>query len=155
MEVRITDRTALLRFLALWFCLRRFLDDFSLGTALLLQVAAFKVLLDADLKYTSNLRLTQPFSGRFPAGPGAAVARPASGGSGPKIRALSADTHGRRGDGRDEGIRAGLQEGEIQMGLWLIPFVGISILVLGGLSLVVVEYQDQKARRFEGFRNLK
>jgi hypothetical protein len=39
------------------------------------------------------------------------------------------------------------------MGFWLIPFVGISILVLGGLSLVVVEYQDQKVRRFEGFRH--
>ena len=34
------------------------------------------------------------------------------------------------------------------MGIWLIPFAGISILVLGALSLVVVEYQDQKVRRF-------
>lgn len=47
------------------------------------------------------------------------------------------------------------QEGEMHMGLWLIPFVGLSVLVLGGLSLVVVEYQDQKVRRFEGFRNPK
>ena len=38
------------------------------------------------------------------------------------------------------------------MGFWLIPFAGISILILGALSLVVVEYQDQKVRRFEGLR---
>ena len=39
------------------------------------------------------------------------------------------------------------------MGFWIIPFVGLSALILGGLSLFVVEYQDQKTRRFEGFRD--
>jgi hypothetical protein len=38
------------------------------------------------------------------------------------------------------------------MGLWLLPFIGFAALVLGALSLVVVEYQDQKVRRFEAFR---
>ncbi len=41
------------------------------------------------------------------------------------------------------------------MGFWVIPFVGVSLLVLGGLSLVVVEYQDQKVRRFDSFRQLR
>ena len=41
------------------------------------------------------------------------------------------------------------------MGFWVIPFIGLSILILGGLSLVVVEYQDQKARRFEAFRDMR
>lgn len=39
------------------------------------------------------------------------------------------------------------------MGLWIIPFIGVSIVVLGVLSLVVVEYQDQKSRRFDSFWN--
>jgi len=41
------------------------------------------------------------------------------------------------------------------MGFWLIPFVGVSIVVLGVLSMVVVEYQDQKSRRFESFKSLR
>lgn len=41
------------------------------------------------------------------------------------------------------------------MGFWLIPFAGIAVVVLGVLSLVVVEYQDQKTRRFEGFHGLR
>ena len=41
------------------------------------------------------------------------------------------------------------------MGFWLIPFIGIALVVLGVLSMVVVEYQDQKARRFEGLRQLR
>ena len=41
------------------------------------------------------------------------------------------------------------------MGFWLIPFVGISMVVLGILSLVVVEYQDQKARQFDVSRDLR
>ena len=41
------------------------------------------------------------------------------------------------------------------MGFWLIPFIALALVVLGGLSLVVVEYQDQKVRRFEGFRHLR
>ena len=40
------------------------------------------------------------------------------------------------------------------MGFWVIPFVGVSLVVLGVLSFVVVEYQDQKARRFESFRQI-
>ena len=39
------------------------------------------------------------------------------------------------------------------MGYWLIPFIGFSLVVLGVLSVVVVEYHDQKSRRFKGFRN--
>ena len=38
------------------------------------------------------------------------------------------------------------------MGFWLIPFLGLACFVLGVLSLVVVEYQDQKIRRFDGYR---
>ena len=38
------------------------------------------------------------------------------------------------------------------MGFWVIPFVGVALFVLGALSLVVVEYQDQKVRRFDSFR---
>lgn len=41
------------------------------------------------------------------------------------------------------------------MGLWFIPFVGVSVIVLGILSMVVVEYQDQKSRRFESFKSLR
>ena len=41
------------------------------------------------------------------------------------------------------------------MGFWVIPFVGFALLVLGVLSLVVVEYQDQKARRFDSFRGIR
>ncbi len=41
------------------------------------------------------------------------------------------------------------------MGFWVIPFIGVALVVLGILSMVVVEYQDQKARRFEGFRQLR
>lgn len=41
------------------------------------------------------------------------------------------------------------------MGFWFIPFVGISMVVLGILSLVVVEYQDQKARQFDASRDLR
>ena len=44
------------------------------------------------------------------------------------------------------------REGEV-MGLWIIPFIGVSIFALGILSLVVVEYQDQKSRRFDSFWN--
>jgi hypothetical protein len=39
------------------------------------------------------------------------------------------------------------------MGFWVIPFIGFAAFVLGVLSLLVVEYQDQKVRRFEGFRS--
>ncbi len=38
------------------------------------------------------------------------------------------------------------------MAFWVIPFAGFALFVLGGLSLMVVEYQDQKVRRFEEFR---
>jgi len=41
------------------------------------------------------------------------------------------------------------------MGFWLVPFIGVALVVLGGLSMVVVEYQDQKSRRFDGFRGLR
>ena len=41
------------------------------------------------------------------------------------------------------------------MGFWFIPFIGVSILVLGVLSMVVVEYQDQKSRRFDSFKSLR
>ncbi|MDP6042723.1 MAG: hypothetical protein QGG64_29505 [Candidatus Latescibacteria bacterium] len=41
------------------------------------------------------------------------------------------------------------------MGFWFIPFLGVSIVVLGVLSMVVVEYQDQKSRRFDSFRSLR
>jgi len=41
------------------------------------------------------------------------------------------------------------------MGLWLIPFVGVALVILGILSMVVVEYQAQKTRRFEGLRHLR
>jgi hypothetical protein len=38
------------------------------------------------------------------------------------------------------------------MGFWIIPFLGVSLVVLGILSMIVVEYQDQKSRRFEALR---
>jgi len=38
------------------------------------------------------------------------------------------------------------------MGFWVIPFIGLALLILGALSLVVVEYQEQKTRRFDGIR---
>ena len=41
------------------------------------------------------------------------------------------------------------------MGFWFIPFIGVSIVVLGILSMVVVEYQDQKSRRFDSFKSLR
>ncbi|MDP6777972.1 MAG: hypothetical protein QGI83_14535 [Candidatus Latescibacteria bacterium] len=41
------------------------------------------------------------------------------------------------------------------MGLWVIPFIGVSVFVLGALSVVVVEYHDQKTRRFESFRQMR
>jgi len=41
------------------------------------------------------------------------------------------------------------------MGFWFIPFIGVSILVLGVLSMVVLEYQDQKSRRFDSFKSLR
>jgi len=41
------------------------------------------------------------------------------------------------------------------MGFWLIPFVGIALVVLGVLSMIVVEYQDQKSRRFEALRQFR
>jgi hypothetical protein len=41
------------------------------------------------------------------------------------------------------------------MGFWFIPFLGVSLVVLGVLSMVVVEYQDQKSRRFEGLRHMR
>jgi hypothetical protein len=41
------------------------------------------------------------------------------------------------------------------MGFWLLPFIGVSMVVLGLLSMVVVEYQDQKSRRFDRFRGLR
>jgi len=43
---------------------------------------------------------------------------------------------------------------EVNMGFWVIPFLGVALLILGGLSLVVVEYQDQKSRRFEDFKQI-
>ena len=44
---------------------------------------------------------------------------------------------------------------EGSMALWLLPFVGFSALVLFVLSLLVVEYQDQRARRFDGAKRLR
>ena len=41
------------------------------------------------------------------------------------------------------------------MGFWFIPFLGFALVVLGILSMIVVEYQDQKSRRFEGLRQLR
>ena len=41
------------------------------------------------------------------------------------------------------------------MGFWIIPFVGFAFFVLGALSLIVVEYQDQKTRRFDSFRQMR
>ena len=41
------------------------------------------------------------------------------------------------------------------MVLWLLPFVGFSALVLFVLSLLVVEYQDQRVRRFDGAKRLR
>jgi hypothetical protein len=41
------------------------------------------------------------------------------------------------------------------MALWLLPFVGFSALVLFVLSLLVVEYQDQGVRRFDGAKALR
>lgn len=41
------------------------------------------------------------------------------------------------------------------MGFWIIPFMGVSLVVLGILSMIVVEYQDQKSRRFEGLSQLR
>jgi hypothetical protein len=41
------------------------------------------------------------------------------------------------------------------MGFWIIPFLGVSLVVLGILSMIVVEYQDQKSRRFEALRQLR
>jgi len=41
------------------------------------------------------------------------------------------------------------------MGYWVIPFVGLSLFVIGALSLVVVEYQDQRARRFDGLKSIR
>jgi len=41
------------------------------------------------------------------------------------------------------------------MGFWIIPFLGISLVVLGILSMIVVEYQDQKSRRFEALHQLR
>jgi hypothetical protein len=39
--------------------------------------------------------------------------------------------------------------------LWLIPFVAFSALVLFVLSLLVVEYQEQRVRRYDGARRLR
>jgi hypothetical protein len=41
------------------------------------------------------------------------------------------------------------------MGFWIIPFMGVALVVLGVLSMIVVEYQDQKSRQFEGLRQLR
>ena len=41
------------------------------------------------------------------------------------------------------------------MEFWVIPFIGIALFVIGVLSVVVVEYQDQKVRRFDGFRHMR
>jgi len=41
------------------------------------------------------------------------------------------------------------------MGFWLFPFIGISMVILGLLSMVVVEYQDQKSKRFDRLRDLR
>ncbi|MEE2753445.1 MAG: hypothetical protein VX910_05640 [Candidatus Latescibacterota bacterium] len=41
------------------------------------------------------------------------------------------------------------------MVLWLLPFVGFSALVLFVLSLLVVEYQDQRVRRFNVAKRLR
>lgn len=46
-----------------------------------------------------------------------------------------------------------LLERGIDMGYWVIPFIGLTIFILCALSLIVVEYQDQKARQFKNFRN--
>lgn len=40
------------------------------------------------------------------------------------------------------------------MAYWFIPFAAISMIILGVLSVVVVEYHDQKSRRFDRLRNL-
>lgn len=41
------------------------------------------------------------------------------------------------------------------MAFWLVPFVAFSALVLFVLSLLVVEYQEQCVRRFDGARRLR
>jgi hypothetical protein len=38
---------------------------------------------------------------------------------------------------------------------WLVPFVAFSALVLFVLSLLVVEYQEQRVKRFDGARRLR
>ena len=39
--------------------------------------------------------------------------------------------------------------------LWLVPFIAFSILVLFVLSLLVVEYQEQRVKQFDGARRLR
>jgi hypothetical protein len=41
------------------------------------------------------------------------------------------------------------------MEFWMIPFVAVSILILFLLSLVVVEYQEQRTRRYDASRRLR
>ena len=41
------------------------------------------------------------------------------------------------------------------MEFWMIPFVAVSILILFLLSLVVVEYQEQRTRRYGASRRLR
>tara|TARA_Y100000588_G_scaffold92967_1_gene100510 strand:+ start:3021 stop:3155 length:135 start_codon:yes stop_codon:yes gene_type:complete len=41
------------------------------------------------------------------------------------------------------------------MEFWMIPFVAVSVLILFLLSLVVVEYQEQRIRRYDVSRQLR
>lgn len=41
------------------------------------------------------------------------------------------------------------------MTFWMIPFGGAVFFVLFVLSLVVVEYQDQRIRKYDAFRRLQ
>ena len=41
------------------------------------------------------------------------------------------------------------------MEFWMIPFVAVSILILFLLSLVVVESQEQRTRRYDASRRLR
>ena len=41
------------------------------------------------------------------------------------------------------------------MEFWMIPFVAVSVLILFLLSLVVVEYQEQRIRRYNASRRLR
>ncbi len=41
------------------------------------------------------------------------------------------------------------------MEFWMIPFIVVSLLILFVLSLVVVEYQEQRIRRYDASRRLR